>query len=80
MINKESFKIKFNGTGFNKSDVVINKYEEIHWFWRLLGFRIGYGVIVLSDPVANEEGYVYNVKMNSKIYYWLKFKLKEVIL
>lgn len=60
--------------------IISNEPVELHWFWKMLGFSLWYTLIILDEPELVGDGYVYNIKLYSEVYYWLGFKLKTIIL
>lgn len=86
---KEEFNIKFEKRYLNKDDVLIQPervyeyifnnaywyYKPINWFLELIGFNVGYDILVVSEPKAVSDGYMYQVRPEYRVVSWLGYRL-----
>lgn len=85
----EEFNIKFEEGWLTKDDILVQPervyehifnnvywyYKPINWFLSLIGFNVGYDILVISEPKAVSEGYMYQVRLKNRVVCWLKYRL-----
>lgn len=89
VLMKDEFNITFSEGWLNKDELLIQPekvyenifnnaywyYKPINWFLRLIGFNVGYDILVVSEPKAVSEGYIYQVRPEYRVVSWLSYRL-----
>lgn len=57
--------------------IPITIFDQLCWFWRMLGFYYKYNLKVLDNPVQDGDKWRYPLEYKNKELWWIVWKIRR---